>query len=54
MRYANAHCFRLASYYRRLIKNFGKVGALLTKMLVKYRPLVWDDDAKNALSKHCT
>ena len=41
----------LASYYRHFIENFGKIAAPLTKMLENNRPLVWDDDAKNAFSE---
>ena len=44
----------LASYYRRIIETFGKIAAPLTKMLVNNRPIVWDDDAKNALLEHRT
>ena len=41
----------LASYYRRFIKNFGKIAAPLIKVLENNRHFVCDDDPKNAFSE---
>ena len=41
----------LASYYRRFIKDFGKIASPMTDMLEKNKAFIWTDEGKRAFTK---
>ena len=41
----------LASYYRRFIKDFGKIASAMTAMLEKDKAFIWTDEGKRAFTE---
>ena len=41
----------LASYYRRFIKDFGKIASPMTAMLKEDKAFIWTDEGKRAFTK---